>query len=352
MGTRFLQLQVAIRARYFDFMGTDHAVANPKLAINMLEELCSLSENLDVYLDKEIICKPTIEFIGFTTEPENAKLWATSITNMFADYPIIEFACEVPEKIVRWSYPDETSGGRGLIEKALSMSAELKQQVLNILVCANLSCVGSVQIASSRLLEDGVQEENDVSLPFTDAAFLHGASSLAQKHNWPELHTLEFTKVWKWTNKHQGFIQGVSGTRTERALCAFSRLFHSSGYDHGQELMWSLIGIEALYGKGRESIIEQVREKTQLFLGNQTAFKKAINEMYDTRSRFIHGDLDFPSLAFSVDANDNFNRIGEYSHKPYSAVSMATAILVATLQELIIRDWSGLDFAYSVSDSE
>ncbi|QOY36478.1 hypothetical protein AWH56_001945 [Anaerobacillus isosaccharinicus] len=84
----------------------------------------------------------------------------------------------------------------------------------------------------------------------------------------------------------------VTPNSTGRALSSFSFLL---GKDYTNILFRSVMGIEALYAKGTSSLQEQVREKSQLILGKQEAFKKVYTNMYNFRSRYIHGDLDFPT---------------------------------------------------------
>ena len=109
------------------------------------------------------------------------------------------------------------------------------------------------------------------------------------------------------------------------------------------QLLWGLVGLEALYVKGQSELTKQVQDKSQAFLGRQESFKKALSQMYDFRSRFVHGDLGFPALGLLRDARDEVARFDDDLIK---ATSIATAVLAATIQQLILRDWSGVDFEY------
>jgi len=59
--------------------------------------------------------------------------------------------------------------------------------------------------------------------------------------------------------------------------------------------------------------------------------------------------LDFPGLSFFHDATEDYER---YLHDQLETIDMAAAILAATLQEIIVRDWAELDFAYTVGNLE
>ncbi len=90
--------------------------------------------------------------------------------------------------------------------------------------------------------------------------------------------------------------------------------------------------------------MEQLRKKIYTLLGTPEAHKKRFPRMYDLRSRVIHGQLDFSS-AYSTGGGPKderfYKELGE-------ATDLATALLLATLQQLVKRSWRGLQFSYSV----
>jgi Apea-like HEPN len=117
------------------------------------------------------------------------------------------------------------------------------------------------------------------------------ALDLADYLEWPNLRTIDVAKVWAWAIEQEGFLEGFGGGTTGRALDAFAHLFASPRADEATMLLWSLVGIEAIYVRGRQGLLEQVRDKGQIHLGKQEAYRKKISRMYDFRSRFVHGDL-------------------------------------------------------------
>jgi hypothetical protein len=232
---------------------------------------------------------------------------------------------------------DDTN--RGFIRDFVS------KRVSDIFVMANLSRVGSIQVSDSLLVQDGRLKEYS-KLPAMDAEPLYYAVDLATEINWPKLQKISFKKVWTWANQNLEFLEGFTHSSTGRALSAFSRFFVQAKDDWAMQLLWSLIGIEALYVRGKVSVMEQVREKIQVLLGKPTSRKKIISEMYDFRSRFMHGDLDFPGLYHVWDASPDYEK---YTSNQLEAVAIAIAILTATLQEIIVRGWTSLDFSYAVN---
>lgn len=167
------------------------------------------------------------------------------------------------------------------------------------------------------------------------------------EYEWPPIKNLDIYSVWKWININTGILNRFSTTPIERALNAFTYLFDESLTDSTTDLLWSLIGIEAIYAKGKTGIIDQVNDKTQVLLGNMSKYKKILKEMYNFRSRFVHGDLDFHA---KYHINDNTNEIHKFETESSKASVISVAVLTATLQELISRDKTSLEFKYSIVD--
>jgi hypothetical protein len=196
------------------------------------------------------------------------------------------------------------------------------------------------------MLQGGVFLEH-AKVPPMDAWPLQRAVELSAKIGWPNLQNIDLSTAWRWANTNISFSDGFDGTATGRALSAFSRLFEGGELDEAVQLLWSMIGIEALYVTGKAAIMEQVRERVQHFLGRQNTHKKKIAQMYEFRSRFVHGVVDFPGLYLIGDADPRFEK---YSDEQGETVNIAVAILVATLQEIIRRGWKGLTFETTVND--
>ena len=125
------------------------------------------------------------------------------------------------------------------------------------------------------------------------------------------------------------------------------RLFGIPAQDDVTNLLWSLVGIEALYTEGQGSLLQQVKEKSQVLLGKQEQHKKKMSRMYDFRSRFVHGDLDFSGKRPAYENEDH----REHNKELMETICFAEAILVASLQRLVELDWGGLRYTYQVNDS-
>ncbi|RFS19066.1 hypothetical protein DVR12_24980 [Chitinophaga silvatica] len=162
---------------------------------------------------------------------------------------------------------------------------------------------------------------------------------------WPEIKKLDYEKTWNWYWQNENIL-GMSSTKLERALTAFSYLFFSDLFTMPHHVIfWSLIGLEALYCKGNSNLLGQLSEKSELFLGKRLANKFHFSKMYDYRSRYVHGDLNFPNKFLYEDLSDEINL---YYSNAGTNTSIATALLIATLQKMVIEDMSELNFVYSL----
>ena len=128
---------------------------------------------------------------------------------------------------------------------------------------------------------------------------------------------------------------------TGRALNAFSHLIHKDYGESYAEILWIMIGLEALYCQGNSNLLGQLNTKTAIFLGERMSFKKEFNKMYDYRSRFVHGDLNFQNQFMYDDASEVVDR---HFQEYWSVRALAT--FIATIQRLIKEKWKSISFEY------
>lgn len=156
---------------------------------------------------------------------------------------------------------------------------------------------------------------------------------------WPRLKVLDVNKTWLWLEPL--FKDKISTNKIQRALFGFTWIHHDSLNDLTNELFYSLLGIEALYAKGNINIMGQINEKVQIVLGELTDFKKVIKQMYDFRSRLVHGDLDIPN---KMSADYDIVNIRKYDKELYKSSCLALAILISTFQWMIEKNCTELKF--------
>jgi len=172
--------------------------------------------------------------------------------------------------------------------------------------------------------------------------------NFARKMKWPSMNDLSLGSVMEWFCGGSYHSVCLSQTPVDRAVHAFGHLFEDEPSKFGPlHIFWAMIGIEALYCKGTTDIMGQVFVKSQLLLREHSIPKRAFSKMYDYRSRFVHGDINFPSKYLYYDESPE---LLSYYKKSDDAEDLAIALLVASLQELIKRGWHELTFSYVLNE--
>lgn len=161
-------------------------------------------------------------------------------------------------------------------------------------------------------------------------------------YKWPALIQIDLEKVILWNSVNHFCFWRISSNSTERAINAFTHLFPDDFPNYTQILLWSLVGLEALYCVG-EGKAEQINSKSQALFGKMESFKQKLKMMYNFRSMLIHGTLNFTALHFNHELEPMAY------HKDlikYSALS--SILLTRTLQEMVAQNRFSLDFTYSL----
>ncbi len=215
---------------------------------------------------------------------------------------------------------------------------ELKRKVLYFLILSQLAKPGSIK----SLRGDVFVNEKLVSDFYTILSIHRESRGDIQNLGWPEYKNLKLEKVWNWFQTNHFSFQRHSKSNTERALNAFTHLFKVSLNDNIFDLLWALIGIETLYCSGKEGLSEQIFNKTQIVLGELKDYKKRLKQMYDFRSRLVHGDLDIPPNYYDLYDEEN----EKFEGSLYDSTVLAVAILTTTLQIMVEENKSSLSFKY------
>lgn len=320
-----------------------------------LEELCQLSENLEFHLYNYGTLKPKIQLLNNPCDeinkidkylsvnignwkhlkPRNQETLKISVEVLISQDAIDSLADKLNQA---FEYAEEVS-------KTLVYSY-FEKRIYDLILVANIARLGSLEITKGVIIQDkNLRSITDEMHPGS----LREASIFVEAKEWPKLQKLTIKKVWGWIAKQEGFLDGFSCDATSQALNAITHLLEFK-VNNPLEIFWALIGIEALYvnQSTKAPVMEQVREKIHIFLGSPTSYKKVFGKMYDFRSAFVHGRLNFPGRHLVFNARED---VEKYDDNSYETSSLATAILIATIQELIIRDWRGLKFFYKVSDT-
>jgi hypothetical protein len=150
-------------------------------------------------------------------------------------------------------------------------------------------------------------------------------------------------RVADWVFAQNGMLTGYSDTPASRALNYFTYLFAEGRFnDLFSDLVWALAGIEALLVEGGRSSLGQLREKLPaalVFRADHEWFERKLRNMYDYRSRMVHGDRQMRS-AFRGNEMETDKRFDEED----DSSRLAVGLLLLLLQECAARQVSKLEF--------
>jgi hypothetical protein len=215
--------------------------------------------------------------------------------------------------------------------------------VLTFTFAANIAQPGCFGVRSiiTRCSDGSFEEETGITHD------LDSALGYSRKTGWPPLVPVPFGSVYIWIVRNLFHLRH-GDTPVSRAFNAYTWLFGKAGSDFPFRLVSALIGIEALFATTTSGVTDQVRRRAQILLGNRTSFKKDLDKMYAARSAFLHGSTLLPANGFSWEPP---NAIENKLEKIFSAENIASAVLLSSLQRLVEKDWTSLEFSENLMGS-
>ncbi|WP_026701722.1 HEPN domain-containing protein [Salibacterium aidingense] len=286
-------------------------------------------EHIPVILEKNAINSFfTIEnyFSGKFTEEQ---LWEFGQNNNFPD--CIDVNCLV--KV------DTTKNANYSIEKIVRVIEYYIENIFfQIFLTLNLSAPGSFDSYNPTNAKTNL-ELHKYSSSQLETAWINSINL-----GWPEIESLELSKVWAWMESLEFGSRQIAKNRTEKAL--FSILhFCCEEKVSPTQLIWISLALEALYDTPKGQINRIFLDRIILFLNipenNKKVYKKKIRDFYDLRSRFVHGDLDIEN---PLKNNVLDNSIFDYDSIILENCAFGLSIVIATLQKMIKNQWNSLDF--------
>jgi hypothetical protein len=167
---------------------------------------------------------------------------------------------------------------------------------------------------------------------------------LAEELGWPTLVSVSMKEVSTWLHSLKGFTESIGRERFGRAVASLTHIMMLRD-SSGANSLWPLVALESLYCKGKDGLQAQIIEKSQVYLGEREGNHKAFKRMYAARSKYVHGQLDYPMAFVDYYAMDEWAELG---HGLGDASDLATTILIATLRKAASENRSSLEFEWSL----
>lgn len=216
---------------------------------------------------------------------------------------------------------------------------DFNQQIQNFKVAVNISYPGLLEIRETETYVNNKYYKSS-SKPLSS---LLVSVTKANRDEWPQINIININKSWNWLKQRKGFIKGMSTNSIERALSALTYIYDCYSYE---DLFYSMIGIEAIYVRSKEGILQQIKEKSKAIFGEPKDYMKRLKHMYNVRSRFIHGELNFPPRYCPDNDTQEFVQFADKEY--FDALNMAQALLIASIQQFVLMDTEEIEFELKV----
>lgn len=306
------------------------------------EELSELSGHISFFSDEFGEAKVWLEAAAPDAEMEELLSRFLNQSGSTAHDRILKISSRVTAALDEQEFRDIAAQADDSVLKKLLVSAYTKN-VYDFLVALQLARPGLVHADPGVVAVNGALYERTKQLTSPVREARHSMES----DGWPAFHDIPIRKAWQWVLEDMEAFDNFSATPVQRALHAFTYLFDNYPNDLSATLFWSLVGLEALYVRGKQGVVEQIYEKSRVLLGDQADALQRIKQMYRFRTNLVSGTLNIPSY-FHI--NDDTDESETYALKTGDAAFLAVAMLTATLQELIVRDRKKLEFRYVLGE--
>lgn len=241
------------------------------------------------------------------------------------------------EKLI-FSESDETKSIQYISPRSF-LEDIFEEEVSIFILALTISSGGLLDIFNISLKNDNKEFFNLFSYyPFQTNGELSWNSTI--EYGWPKLNLISIEKTLKWITSFRKEIFSSAESRIGIALNALSETLIDKK-DLSSTLIWSMVALESLFVEERSNKAKQIDMNSQILLGKRKSYLKKFKELYKTRSKLLHGELPITGMFLKNDRESNtFSVIIEQ----VDAGSLSLAIVMATLQTLIIEDVKDYSF--------
>lgn len=214
-----------------------------------------------------------------------------------------------------------------------------ERNIQDVFVAGNIANPGTLYMSN---IVYRINENKIISKYCLYADMVYDSVLFCFKKKYPPILNVGFFEVWNWLRKFKEYKRGYSANSVERSLNCLNALFQKK---ESEALFFAIMGIEALYLREDAHSMNQVIERSQLLLGCTNEGKTLYGDMYNQRSKYIHGQLNF---AF----NGMFSNFIEEQRvqRHIDGNRFAIGILISSIQHLCIQGRTELEFETSIKD--
>lgn len=222
---------------------------------------------------------------------------------------------------------------------------ELHSLLVDLYLVANLSTPGAFNLYRSLIRDTRLDPAKDVfaqtELELSEYVF-EIAWHESQDLPWLKVGFIPFQQVYAWFKSLALSGKSVAGTDLERALFSILQLGRASYMDQ-TAAMWIASALEALFdtpsGSSFTFLCRRITALLQLNESDATDLRKRLRLFFDLRNAFIHGGGRIHHIL--ADDKEVESDVGSL----LEVTSFASAVLIASVQELVRRGWKGMTFS-------
>lgn len=224
--------------------------------------------------------------------------------------------------------------------------ASIIEYYLNdIFLIMNISTPGSCDFMSAQLVSAPHASPMRLSNYFFDVSWIN-----AFEGKWPPIRFLSIADTRCWFERVRNEFSLVPKNSIERALFAILHICKSDLSP--ATIVWIFNALESFYGTRPGENFRALIERISLLLAPNTTelayMKKAMRNLYDLRSAFVHGGLDIIHPVHDEAMDEEVDRA---YYRLMEASDFGFQILLASLQEVISRGWSAPAFHEVMEDA-
>lgn len=162
---------------------------------------------------------------------------------------------------------------------------------------------------------------------------------------YPNIQYLKLTDFYRWVISNNLLFPTEPSNSFQEALNNFSYL--NGKENEISRFIYQMRTLERIYTDDNTQIAGQLDKKIQLFLGPMEKFKRQIKDMYDVRSKFLHGSSKLIPYHKKDDCSMGYDQTYEY--KLSIASTLSILLIIATLQKMYLENYFELNFEYKVT---
>jgi len=162
---------------------------------------------------------------------------------------------------------------------------------------------------------------------------------------WPKLKTLSLIQTLGWAQQIGFGAQAFASSRIPKALASLTHVVGRGPHNDSEALFRAVQGLEAFYCDGVGDLRRQLSEKSAIWLGRWDDNKNIVGQLYDVRSKFVHGSAPIEYWKYDEDASWRGNEKAKVEHA-YATI-FAIRLLIASLQKCISDSITELKWTFT-----